>query len=695
MKSSRSWTGSVQYLKGVGPVRARALSRLGIETAGDLLLHFPRRYLDRSETQSIGKAQVGAEVTLTGVVMTSGERRIRGGRKIQTIAVNDETGTLYCQWFGQSYILKSLRAGAKVILSGKLQLRNGNRQLVHPDYEVIEADAELLHTGRLVPVYGLTSGIGQHWLRKLILAVLESDLEPLPDALPAALRQEFDLMDRARAIREIHLPTSAQALEGARKRLIFEEIFLVQLAMGQRRSRRMVDSGIVLSAPGDLTRKLVDALAFQLTGAQRRVLSEILADMRGGQVMHRLLQGDVGSGKTLVALIAALFVIEQGYQAMLMAPTEVLAIQHEASIGRMLEPLGISRALVTGSTPSAEKRSILAGVFAGEIDLLIGTHALIQEGVALRNPGLVIVDEQHRFGVRQRKRAGDDAVKSRSPHMLVMSATPIPRSLALTLCADLDLSVIDEMPSGRLPITTELNSESDLAAVHAQLLQELQAGQQAYIVYPVIEETEGQDLKAAETEYAQLKEGVLKDCRVGLLHGRLKPAQKKEIMADFAAGRLQVLVATTVVEVGLDVPAATRMLIHNPERFGLAQLHQLRGRIGRGQAQSTCHLIIDRWLAEPSLERLRVFAATNDGFKLAEHDLRLRGPGDILGVRQHGLPVFRLANPLRDGEIVKTCATLVDDLLARDPELKSPRNRVLAEHAAGFADRETLRSNTG
>lgn len=695
MKPSRSWDDSVQFLKGVGPVRARSLRRLGIETVGDLLMHFPRRYLDRSRTQGIAQAALGRDVTISGRIMTTGERRTRGGRKIQTISISDATGTVYCQWFGQSYILKQLHDGMEVMLSGKLQQRNGIRQLVHPDYEILDQESARLHTGRLVPVYGLTSGLGQHWLRKLILSVVDVGTEYVPEILPQNLRDNHKLMDRAQAFRDIHLPLDETALAQARRRLVFEEIFLIQLALGRRRNRRQRNPGITLQAPGELTRRLVESLPFDPTAAQRRVLAEILHDMRSGGVMHRLLQGDVGSGKTLVALIAALFVIEQGYQATLMAPTEVLAIQHDKSIGKLLKPLGISWALITGSTPAAERRAVLAGVFAGEIDLLIGTHALIQDGVNLRTPGLVIVDEQHRFGVGQRKRAGEEPTTDRIPHMLVMSATPIPRSLALTLCADLDLSVIDEMPSGRRPIETQMNADKEVAPVYARLREDLDSGRQAYIVYPVIEETEGQDLKAAETEFTLLRDGELAGYRVGLLHGRLKPGEKKRIMAEFTDGDLQVLVATTVVEVGLDVPRATRMIIHNPERFGLAQLHQLRGRIGRGSEASVCHLIIDRWLAAPSYDRLQVFASTNDGFKLAEEDLRLRGPGDVLGVRQHGLPVFRIANPLRDAGQVSICAVEVEWILEQDPNLRQPQHRLLAKHVDTIGVTDISNRNTG
>ncbi len=437
--------------------------------------------------------------------------------------------------------------------------------------------------------------------------------------------------------------------------------------MALRRENRRAQAGLRLAKPGDLTRRLVDGLPFALTGAQRRVLAEILADMRSGRAMHRLLQGDVGSGKTLVALVAALFVIEQGHQAVIMAPTEVLARQHGVSLTRLCGPLGVSVETLTGSTPSAERRAILAGVAAGEIDLLVGTHAVIQDDVHIPRLALAVIDEQHRFGVRQRSRSALAADKDAPVHVMVMSATPIPRSLSLTLYGDLDLSLIDEMPAGRLPIETAIVREKDEAAVWDACRREVGAGRQVYVIYPVIEETEGQDLKAATVEFERLRQDVFPGVRVELLHGRMKGREKDAVMTEFSSGAIQVLVATTVVEVGVDVPNATAMVIHNPERFGLAQLHQLRGRIGRGAHASRCWLLCDRYLAEESFARIRFFAENSDGFALAEEDLRLRGPGDAWGVRQHGRPGFRLANPLRDGELVALCR---EDAraLERDPD---------------------------
>jgi len=528
-----------------------------------------------------------------------------------------------------------------------------------------------------VPGYGLTSGVGQHWLRGLVHQALARMEDLHVDPLPEYLRAAHGFPDRRRAIEDIHFPSGKAGLEAARDRLVYEELFTIQVLMALRRESRRGQSGVTLSKPGDFTTRLVDDLPFQLTGAQRRVLKEILADMRSGRSMHRLLQGDVGSGKTLVALIAALFVIEQGHQALIMAPTEVLARQHGKSLSRLCEPLGVGVETLTGSTSAADRRRILAGVSAGEIDLLVGTHAVIQNDVHIPRLALAVVDEQHRFGVRQRGRPGSASKAGEPVHVLVMSATPIPRSLSLTLYGDLDLSLIDELPAGRQPIATRIVREKEEDSVWDACRRELNAGRQAYIIYPVIEETEGQDLKAATVEYERLRDDVFSGHRVALLHGRMKGKDKDAIMGAFSAGETQVLVATTVVEVGVDVPNATAMVIHNPERFGLAQLHQLRGRIGRGKHKSHCWLLCDRYLAEESFSRIRFFAENADGFALAEEDLRLRGPGDAWGIRQHGAPGFRLANPLRDASLVRSCRDDAQDLLERDPGLEGPDGQTI------------------
>ncbi len=676
----------VQFLKTVGPVRATALRRLGVETAGDLVHHLPRTHLDRSRVQPIARLQTGVEATVLGEVLTAGERRTRRGGSLQTVTVDDGSGVLFCVWFNQRHVLKQLRGGTRVMLSGLVQRHGQRPQLVHPDFETLDDREETLHTGRLVPVYPLTAGIGQHWLRRLIHSVLTELAPGLDDPLPPALRQARDLLPLADALRGLHYPADGDELIRARRRLVYQELLEVQLVMALRRRHREQRPGVALARPGDLTRRLVAGLPFELTAAQRRVLAEILADLRTGKLMHRLLQGDVGSGKTLVALIAALFVIEQGYQSLLLAPTEVLARQHGATLRRLAEPLGVVVETLTGATGARERRRILAAAGAGEVQLLTGTHAVLEDAVRLPRLALAVVDEQHRFGVRQRGRSARD--EDQLPvHLLVMSATPIPRSLALTLYGDLELSLLDQLPAGRQPVTTHVESAGREEAVYAECRRLIAAGQRGFVIYPVVEESERTDIKAATAEATTLAEGPFRDARVGLVHGRLKPAQKQAAMAAFASGELDVLVATTVVEVGIDVPEATWMVIHAPERFGLAQLHQLRGRIGRGGGASRCWLLAPDQLAAETLERLRFFAATSDGFRLAEEDLRQRGPGDLWGLRQHGAPGFRLANPLRDAALASAVAEDVRALLAADPRLRDPAHGPLRRTlAAAYGD---------
>jgi ATP-dependent DNA helicase RecG len=673
----------VQFLKSVGPARARGLARLGIDTVGDLMVHYPLRYFDRTATVPMGRIPLGRQVTVLGEVLTLGERRTRGGRSVQTVTLGDDTGILFCVWFNQSYLLKQFRPGQKVMASGLVQRHNNRTQMAHPDYEVMVADNNGdepgLHTGRLVPVYGLTAGIGQHWLRALVFQALERLEEKVVDPLPAHLVKLRGLCPAKDVLAGIHFPEDRSVLEAARARIKYEEGFFLQLLMKLRRGDYRDQVGVPLGKPGDLTKRMVDALPFDLTGAQRRVLSEILADLRCGRVMHRLVQGDVGCGKTLVAFIACLFVIEQGYQAIMMAPTEVLARQHGQTLTDWASPLGKAVEVLTGSTPAAERRRILAAVASGEVDLLVGTHAVIQADVRIPRLALSVIDEQHRFGVRQRSQSAHGSEVTTHSHILVMSATPIPRSLALTVFGDLDLSLIDERPSGRGSIRTEIVQSADESRVWQSCRQEVEAGRQVFVVHPVIDETEGQDLKSATVEYERLLRDVFPEWKVALLHGRMKAGEKQKVMAGFSSGEIQVLVATTVVEVGLDVPNATVMIIQNPERFGLAQLHQLRGRVGRGKHPSTCWLLCDRFLAGETFERIGFFAANQDGFTLAEQDLRTRGPGEAWGTRQHGAPGFRLLNPISDSDLIEICRQDSHDFLESNPGLKGPSGRLMRE----------------
>jgi len=650
---------------------------------GDLLAHYPRRYFDRSAARPIRGLQAGQDVTVLGEVLTCSDRGTRRGGSLLTVTIGDDTGVIFCVWFNQKFLAKQFQPGRKVMASGVVQMHSGRPQLAHPDFEVLnpeerDKDAEPgLNTGRLVPVYGLTAGIGQYWLRGLVRHALDKVGRDIPDPLPSDLKSRHGFPDRFHALENIHFPPDQEAYEIARRRLVYEEIFSIQVLMALRRSDRQKQTGLRLAKPGDLTTRLVSDLPFELTGAQRRVLGEILKDLRSGRPMHRMLQGDVGSGKTLVALIAALFAIEQGHQALIMAPTEVLARQHGRSLRALCDKVGVTVETLTGSTPSAKRRKILAGVASREIDLLVGTHAVIQEDVRIPGLALAVIDEQHRFGVRQRGQSAGAAEKEGGAHVLVMSATPIPRSLSLTLYGDLELSIIDELPAGRQPIVTTIAKEKEETAVWDAVRREVQGGRQAYVIYPVIEETEGQDLKAATVEFERLRDEVFPDCSVALLHGKMKAKEKDAVMSAYSAGQTQILVATTVIEVGVDVANATAMVIHNPERFGLAQLHQLRGRIGRGEHASRCWLLVDRFLAEDSYSRIRFFSENIDGFALAEEDLRLRGPGEAWGFRQSGAPGFLLANPLKDAETVALCREDARAMLEADPGLTSPVGRMV------------------
>lgn len=671
MAAEIGWDTPVQFLRSVGPVRARALARLGVATAGDLLRHYPRRWFDRSTITPISRLSPGVEATVEGVVMTAGERRMRQGGSLQTVTLNDGTGILFCVWFNQSYLLRQLKAGQRLMCSAVVQKHAGRPQLAHPDFALLYDGVDPLHTGRLVPQYPTTQGIGQHWLRRLIRDTLAQVTPGLSETLPAELLLRRALCGRGEALRAIHFPADAAEHEAARRRLAYEELLLIQLVMAWRRRGRSAQPGLRIEKPGDLTARLVASLPFRLTDAQRRVLKEILADLRSGAVMHRLLHGDVGAGKTLVALIAALFVIEQGHQALMLAPTEVLAMQHGDTARRLAEPLGVTSAVLTSATPGAERRAILTSLGKGDIDLLVGTHAVLQEGVQLPGLALTIVDEQHRFGVRQRGRAAAVGDMDRPPHVLVMSATPIPRSLSLTLYGDLDVSWLDELPADRQAVQTLVVPAAREEEVYRAMEARLSEGRQGYVIYPVIDETAGKDLRAATAEHERLAAGPFRRFQTALMHGRLKPREKAAIMADFAAGRLQLLVATTVVEVGVDVPNAAVMAIHNPERFGLAQLHQLRGRIGRGAPSPVCWVLMNPWSPPETKERIAFFAAHHDGWQLAEEDLRRRGPGDLTGTRQHGLPSFRLANPLRDATLVTICSEDAANMLASDPHLET------------------------
>lgn len=683
-------TQSIQFLKGVGPARAQMLRRLGIETIGDALALLPRRYDDRTNLKPIRSLQVGTQETFEGTILVSGSSRTGRGRRLYEMIVGDATGTMRCLWFQfhEAYMRQRYRTGQHVIVTGEVRINaySGQRKEVHhPDLELIEADEhEPLHTGRMVPVYPATEGLHQKTLRTVIKRIVDEYAHQVEDCLPPALRQRLHLLEASQALREVHFPSADADLEAlnhwsseAHRRLVFEEFFLLELGLALRqRDTTIEERRIAYRGTGALADQLRTQLPFKLTTAQEHVLAEIMANMRRPHPMNRLLQGDVGSGKTIVALLAMLLAIESGFQAAIMVPTEILAEQHYLTMHRLVEPLGVRVMLLTSAIKGSRRRELLETIAAGDVDLIVGTHALIQEGLEFKALGLAVIDEQHRFGVLQRatlKRKGY------SPDVLVMTATPIPRTLAMTVYGDLEVSIIDELPPGRLPVITQLCYESRRGQSYELMRQVLRQGRQVYVVYPLIEESEKTDLRAATAMAEQLQREVLPEFRVGLLHGRLKSDQKEHIMRAFSTGDLEVLVSTTVIEVGVDVPNATLMLVEHAERFGLAQLHQLRGRVGRSHHQAYCLLMADFPMSEEAKRRLQTLTEYDDGFMIAERDLEIRGPGEFLGTRQSGLPELRVAHLIRDQRVLAEARREAFALVAEDPHLSRPEHEGLRQ----------------
>lgn len=672
----------VQFLKGVGPARAEALEAVGIKTVSDLLYYIPRRYLDRSEIRPIAELQPGKLVTVLGRVVSS-EMKL-GRRERLHVMIRDKSGFLDLVWFsGIRYFQKVFRRNLLISASGTVNLYD-TLQIVHPEYEILgeEEELDLIHTGRLVPLYPSTSELRRvradsRTLRPIIKSAVEKFTPFLTETLPPSFLQQADLMPLPRAIKQIHFPDDLASASKARERLAFDELFYLELMLARSKKKRADDEvGITFSKPGGLVRSFLDRLDFSLTDAQRKVLREIYHDMSSPRPMQRLLQGDVGSGKTVVALIVMLIAVENGYQAALMAPTEILAEQHYLSCHELLEELGVKVASFTGSVTGKVRKELLQEIEAGRIQIVVGTHTLIQEGVEFANLGLAIIDEQHRFGVRQRAKLKQ---KGRFPDALVMTATPIPRSLALTLYGDLDISVIDQMPPGRGVIFTREFGEGNREQAYSFLKSQVDKGRQAYIVFPIIEESEKLELKAAVIYYQKLKQGQLARYRLDLLHGRMRGSEKEEIMRKFREGQTQVLVSTPVVEVGLDVPNATVMLVEHSERFGLSQLHQLRGRIGRGGHDSFCLLIAADKKTEEARQRIKLLTSTTDGFKISEYDMQMRGPGEFFGTRQHGLPALRYADLAKDYRLLRKARQLAFKLVEEDPEFAQQRNRAVKE----------------
>ena len=655
----------VRHIKGIGEQRAKALGKLGITTLRDLISWFPRRYDDRTQAKKISELVPGEAACVAAMIASEPKMsHIRKGMDLVKVRAVDDTGVLDVTFFNQTWLKNSLRQGETYIFYGKAEGNLLRRTMASP---IVEPEGRREFTGRIVPIYPLTAGVSQLILSRSIRQGLDACADILPDVLPDSVRREHHLCRIEYAYENIHFPESPEALDLARRRLAFEELFLFTIGLQRLRSRRET---VHVPPCHDVDMEaFYDSLPFTLTDAQRRCVEEALADMRSGAPMNRLCQGDVGSGKTMVAAACVYFCVKNGRQAALMAPTEILAKQHYAGLAPLLEGLGIRCDLLTGSTPAKTKRSIAEQLAAGEIDFAIGTHALITEGIAYRDLGLVVTDEQHRFGVAQRAAL---AAKGEHPHTLVMSATPIPRTLALILYGDLEVSVIDQLPPGRQPVETYAVPGSYHQRVYNFIRKLAAEGRQTYIVCPMVSENdELPDERKAVTEYAKkLQNEVFPDLKVAFVHGKMKAKEKDAVMTAFAAHETDILVSTTVIEVGVDVPNAAVMVIENAERFGLSQLHQLRGRVGRGKHQSYCILISDNQ-NEETKQRLKVMAKTTDGFKIAEEDLRLRGPGDFFGQRQHGLPGLKIADIGCDTQLLKEAQQAAEDLLARDPELNS------------------------
>jgi len=664
----------VTALKGIGKARAEQLKNLGIETLYDLVAYFPRAYEDRTKLVPICELEPDIPACFEAwVVKGPITSHIRKGLTLTKLTVSDSTGKLNLVFFNQPYAADNLKYGEGYIFYGAVSGDYAGYQMQNPTYE--RADQPGLVTRRIMPVYGLTAGLSNKILSKCIHQALEACLPEIPELLPQSVRQPYDLMSAQQAYAVIHEPPTMALLEQARKRLIFEEFFLFTSGLQLMRNRR---TGKHTKPYRDLDlTAFYEALPFQLTGAQLRAIDEICRDLQSGTPMNRLLQGDVGSGKTMVAAAAALCAAKNNKQAAFMAPTEILAEQHFKSLSPLLAAFGVNCALLTGSLPAAKKRLVKAGLEDGSIQLAVGTHALLTSDVVFRDLDLVIADEQHRFGVAQRAALSE---KGPQPHLLVMSATPIPRTLALLIYGDLDVSVLNELPPGRQVIDTFLVGEHMRTRINAFIRKHAEAGNQIYVVCPAVEESELESLKSAELWAETLQKLAFPDLRVGLLHGKLKGAEKDKIMSAFAAHELDILVATTVIEVGVDVPNATLIVIENADRFGLSQLHQLRGRVGRGKDKSYCVLFSDNKNPDTKT-RLKALCATNDGFKIAEEDLALRGPGDFFGSRQHGLPQFKAASLTLDMEIMKQAkeaaeSTLADPSFVDDPVFPTLRQRV-------------------
>lgn len=667
----------VRYLKGVGPKTAERFEKLGILTLSDLLCHYPRRYLDFSKPYSIAEAPADTECVVKAEVFAKpGGRILPGGRRMERITAGDDVSSLEITWFNNPYAAQKLELGQEYYFQGIVTGGMLRRQMVNPQ---VRTDVQV-KSSPFEAVYPQTEGLTSSAIAKCVRQLLPH-AELLPDPLPPEMLKKYRLLSKADAVRAIHCPATEEEAFAARRRLIYEELLVLQLGIGRMKNHGAASTGAPMKKAD--ASPFWESLPFSPTGAQRRAVEEILTDMSGETSMNRLLQGDVGSGKTLVAAAAIWACIRAGYQAALLAPTEILASQHAENLNRLLSPFGMRVALLTGGMKAAARRTTLAAIRDDEADLIVGTHAILSEGVEFARLGLAVVDEQHRFGVRQR---GLLAEKAANPHLLVMSATPIPRTLGLLMYGDLDISILDELPPGRKPVKTRCITGKKRADLYGFLDREIDSGRQVYIVCPAIEDAGGSGLNAVKSYYEDIAKAYLPDRRVGLMHGKLKPKEKAEVMDDFKSGRLDALVSTTVIEVGVDVPNATVMVIENAERYGLSALHQLRGRVGRGAAESWCFLVSDN-ASESVQKRLKFLCSTSDGFAVAQYDLETRGPGDFFGSRQHGLPTLQIADLMNDTRTLHAAQSEAVALLAEDPLLERPEHALLARQVEQMFDK--------
>ena len=673
---------SIKYIKGVGQKRAEALSTAGIDTVNDLLHYYPRRYLDRTTVKSIRDVKKGDQATMVGTVEVCGERQARK-RKLFQAVLSDGTGMITLVWFnGVKYIKNAIQKGDRLAIHGKVEFYNGF-QIVHPDFDKLDSDADPINTGTIIPLYPLSAELKKvridHRIFRRIIKNIKDLFSVIQDHFEESIINEEKLISLQTALQHIHFPESRENLHAAIYRLKFDEHFFLQLLMALRKNSYEKVGTNALTKSGPQVQQIEAGLGFELTGAQKNVIQEILEDIALPKAMNRLLQGDVGSGKTIVAIIVAATAVVNGVQVAVMAPTEILAHQHYKSFKKLLNKVHISCALLVGRQKAAERKQILTAINGGKIDIVVGTHALIQKDVEFKNLGFVVVDEQHRFGVVQR---GNLLQKGLHPHLLAMTATPIPRTMAITYHGDMDLSIIDEMPKNRKPVITKIVKEDRLQNVYNFIREEVEAGRQCMVVYPLVEETEKSDLAAASEGYESLQD-IFKGINIGLIHGRLKKNEKDAIMESYANNELNILVSTTVIEVGIDISNASVMLIEHAERFGLTQLHQLRGRIGRGSAKSYC-ILVERNIRDISRKRLAIMEKINDGFVIADEDLKMRGPGKFFSTEQSGFFKHKIADMVTDGPIIRQAREIAQNIAKADTKLDDHplmKERLLKDYA--------------